>query len=219
MNNAISVENKLACANTRMDAELAYLKRKADGERFRELRHSLGLTQVKAAKLFSFSRTTITNIELGRQPMPLYFEEIMQMLDVEMSNRFGLFTNRKENFFEKYPDVYKKAKSIYYKFEESKGIGVDALEVKRIRKKLNVKQSELSRIVGYDNHSMISLIENGRVKDFKHCLDALRFLEGVFNEFLVGNFSSKEPTIMSYGKPIVSIIEESALKAQLGVKK
>jgi transcriptional regulator with XRE-family HTH domain len=55
------------------------------GLRIRERRDALELTQAQLAQLVGLSRTSITNIESGRQPAPLHqFVRIATALDIDV---------------------------------------------------------------------------------------------------------------------------------------
>ena len=57
------------------------------GDRIRKMREGRGLTQEALASLISLSRTSITNIEKGRQSVPLHkIIEIAEALRVDASN-------------------------------------------------------------------------------------------------------------------------------------
>lgn len=54
---------------------------RAIGARIQMCREMLGVTQVELAKRVNYERTSITNIELGNQQLPMHkFEEIAKAL-------------------------------------------------------------------------------------------------------------------------------------------
>lgn len=69
---------------TRLDQRSLYT---AIGERIRKHRIAYGLTQVQLAELLSLSRTSVTNIEKGRQKLLVHtLAEIASILEVDVSD-------------------------------------------------------------------------------------------------------------------------------------
>src|SRR5256885_8000892 len=55
------------------------------GTRVRERREEVGLTQAELARLVSASRTTVSNLEVGRQHVPLHqLYSVARALDVQL---------------------------------------------------------------------------------------------------------------------------------------